>query len=132
MAKTLEVTVTGVDQLIANVKNLANKSSDAALRALREESEVIMTEAKNLTPVDTGALRGSGRVTATKEPGGALSAQLMFGNASVDYALIVHENTTAHHDVGQSKYLEEPLNRSLPNLPDRISKRIGQILKGLI
>jgi hypothetical protein len=69
---------------------------------------------------------------AEREPSGSLKADLEFGNASVDYATVVHENLAAHHPVGQAKYLESALLEALPSLPDRLSKRLNAILKGAL
>ena len=38
--------------------------------------------------------------------GKEISVRLVFGGPAARYAAFVHENIKAHHDVGQSKYLE--------------------------
>ena len=42
----------------------------------------------------------------------------------VGYALIVHENLTASHNVGRAKYLEIPFNQALR----RMDKRLADIM----
>ena len=75
-------------------------------RALRSVGEVWMTEAKRRCPVDTGTLRSSGHVQGPTVQGHEIIVRLVFGGPAASYAAIVHENLTAHHDVGQAKYLE--------------------------
>jgi hypothetical protein len=128
----IEFDIAGADKVRANLARLSTKLSDVAGRALREEAEIEMTEAKERTPVDTGALRASGRVLGPTVGGEDIEVQLVFGNASVDYALHVHENPDALHPVGQWKYLESTLVESASDLPDRIGRRIDAALKGQI
>ena len=79
---------------------------DPAARALRSVGEVYMTEAKKRTPVDTGVLRSSGHVRGPEKSGDTWQVRLIFGGPAAKYAAQVHENLTAHHAVGQAKYLE--------------------------
>lgn len=44
----------------------------------------------------------------------------------VGYAVFVHENLEAHHEVGQAKYLEQPYNERKPGMQSRIATRIMQ------
>jgi hypothetical protein len=78
-----------------------------------------------LVPVDTGNLRATGHVQPPVIAGRGVSVELGYGGTAgpnmrlpaperletgqVGYAVHVHENLTAHHTVGQAKYLETPL-----------------------
>lgn len=129
----VNISFKGQNELERALKGLEAKIPGAVGAALRAEAEIEMTEAKARTPVDTGALRGSGRVSGpdieTSAGGSAdVTVKLEFGNASVDYAFEVHENLEAFHKVGQAKYLESVLTESAPHLPARIAKRIGDAL----
>ena len=75
-------------------------------RARRSVGEIWRTAAKKRTPVDTGILRSSGHVVGPAWDGKDLVIRLVFGGPASDYAAAVHENLTAHHEVGQAKYLE--------------------------
>lgn len=127
MAKDLVLTV-DTTQVMRALEKLGASMATVAGQALREEAEIEMTEAKQRTPVDTGALRASGRVSGPVVKAKDIEVRMEFGNASVDYALVVHENVDAFHAVGQSKFLESTLVESMPHLPDRIGKRIKRIL----
>jgi hypothetical protein len=82
----------------------------ALVGAIGRESERLMTMAKMLTPVDTGALRSSGRVEGPINVSShGATFVLAYGGVALDYALRVHEDLQMHHDVGQAKFLETPV-----------------------
>lgn len=124
----LEFNVGGLKELQRNVDRLSRDVTQAAGRALREEAEIEMTEAKHRTPVDTGALRASGRVEGPHVQSDEIAVTLQFGDAAATYALYVHENLEAFHKVGQAKYLESTLVESAPYMADRIARRLKRIL----
>lgn len=119
------VKVTGLGQVQTRLAQLARRYGNAAGRALRAEAEIEMTEAKKRTPVDTGALRGSGHVTGPSISGRDISVELKFGGPAAPYAVRVHEDLQAFHQVGQAKFLESVLNESAPYLRARVAARIA-------
>lgn len=82
---------------------------------LRVAGELIMTDVKasapgHGVPVDTGALRASGRVqgpTGFRTP----KVTLSFGGPSAPYAVRQHEDLTYYHDVGEARYLVRGVER---------------------
>lgn len=126
MPGRFDVTIRGLDQVNAALTRLADVNERAAIQALREEAEIEMTEAKKRTPVDTGALRGSGHLI--QEHNG-LTVHLNFGGPAADYAVFVHENLEAFHPSGQAKFLESVLMESAPHFPGRVARRMGQIMR---
>ena len=96
--------------------------------ALRRVGEIDMTEAKQRTPVKTGALRASGTVWGPMQDGGDLVVVMGFGvvpSVSVAYAVEVHENLEAHHPRGgQAKFLESVVLESAPYLAQRVAEQI--------
>lgn len=82
----------------------------AGLRVIGEE---IMTDVKasrpgHGVPVDTGALRASGRAVGPRPDDSVL---LGFGGTAVPYALVQHERLDYHHDVGEARYLVRGVDR---------------------
>lgn len=115
----------------ARLRELVEKFPKTALRAVREEAEIEMTEAKKRTPVDTGALRASGYVDGPAyDVDGDIVVRYGFGGPSAPYALQVHEDLEAFHKVGQAKFLESVLRESGPHMAQRVAERIREI-KGL-
>lgn len=102
---------------------LAKRMPERVGRALYREANTEMTEAKRRTPVDTGALRASGKVE-NPEYGETISVRLSFGGVSSQYAIFVHENLEALHKIGQAKFLESTLLESSPYMANRLAKRL--------
>lgn len=74
----------------------------AAEQAATDAAEVVLLAAQANVPVDTGALKRSGKVT----PDG-LAAVVSFTDP---IAIIVHEDMHAHHTNGKAKYLEQAMS----------------------
>lgn len=98
----------------AKVSRLADEMGLAAGSGLRVIGEVIMTDVKASrpgrgVPVDTGALRSTGRVTG---PYGIRHAvvRLSFGGAAAPYAVRQHE-MEYRHTVGERRYLVRGVER---------------------
>jgi len=125
---SVDFKISGTGSIERAFGKIASKTVTSAGRALREEAEIEMTEAKQRTPVDTGALRGSGRVEGPETNADEVSVTLGFGGPAAPYALHVHENLEAFHKVGQAKYLESVLIESQPYMADRVAKRLKALL----
>src|SRR3990167_2417631 len=100
----------------------------ATIDALVEQAERIMNDAKGRTPVDTGALRSTGRVrrdgaTVTMSFGGRA-----FNNKVVRYAVFVHEIMWYKHKIGQAKFLENAVNAARKGMEARLARRVTTLL----
>jgi hypothetical protein len=97
--------------------------------ALYTAAQKVMTESKqSFVPVDTGALRSSGYVREPTYTGTATKVELGFGGPAAPYAVYVHENMHAHHNVGQAKYLEVPLNQAQHNIVEEVTTRVKALV----
>lgn len=92
--------------------------------AINAEAESIITDAKELTPVDLGTLRSTGHVKPLKLSRNKITVSFGFGGPSAEYALFVHEDLNAFHDNGQAKFLSIPFSLHLPGMSKRIAKRV--------
>lgn len=119
-----EIFLEGAAELEATLRRFGAAGRAELAGALYREGEAIMTEAKSLCPVDTGALRASGQVRPPFNDGEALVVEMGFGNTAVNYALYVHEDLTAHHENGQAKFLEQPLLEHRDLLLHRLAEEI--------
>lgn len=129
--KTLSVEVSGVEALLANLGMFGQAAERAAKAALYQEAETVMTASKELVPVDTGALRGSGHVQQPVERGSRIEVSLGYGGPAAPYALVVHEDMKARHPTGEAKYLERPLLDAERGMLGRIADRIrAMAMKG--
>ncbi len=100
--KQISLTMTGADIMQKHVQMLAAQVPHAVAAALTVEAELTMTEAKELCPVDTGALRSSGLAEPPVIAGRSISVTLGFGGPAAPYALSVHENPRAGQTMGRS------------------------------
>ena len=123
MKLTIHIDASGVMGKLMALPQLLDR---AAAMALNEVAEETMTDAKEHTPVEYGVLRASGHVSQYAAASN-LEAKLAFGT---EYAVYVHENLRAHHDVGEAKFLENAMNRTVGTLKSRIAGKVGSILRG--
>lgn len=105
----------------------------------------ILPQSKNEVPVDTGALKSTGRVTKPQaSPTGtvikvtiAYGGQLGTGDIGtsgrlhikkwVDYAVVQHEANYSHR-VGKKKYLEDPAYRAHPVIWNYLKVQSNRVL----
>jgi hypothetical protein len=107
----------------------------AAARALRSEAQDAFAVSQDEVPVDTGALKASGRVrpeVGVYERGNELSVELTYGGTAMEYAIIVHENLESFHPHGKAKYLEDPMSRQVQGISGRIADKVEAAMKGTI
>lgn len=98
---------------------------------LQGEVQVALTEileaALEITPLEFGDLRASGKVVLEAFEGGA-SGAVTFGDESggVDYAAIVHERLDVHHPIGQAKYLEVGARKATEAVIKRLNRALAK------
>jgi hypothetical protein len=91
------------------------RATNAAItRGIAKVGMFVQRESQKLSPVDTGNMRAAANVrlqikTTTK----GASAKIVFVAA---YAIFVHENLTAHHEVGENKFLTKAVMRNLERI----------------
>ena len=113
--------MSGTEELTKALSVFGELAKEMLGKALYREAEYIMSDAKQLCPVDTGNLRASGHVTQPEVTGESVSVVLGFGGPAVKYALPVHERLDVHHPNGQAKYLEQPMLAAAKNLESRLA-----------
>lgn len=72
----------------------------------------IQRSAQKKCPVDTGLLRNSAR-TELDGVGIESECEVSF---STSYAIFVHEDLEAHHEVGEAKFLEKAVQEKKPEI----------------
>ena len=91
-----------VSPLLEVLGQLGPAAGQAAARALYQEAESIIGEAKEQVPVHHGILRDSGHVQLPETGPSGVTVRMGFGGAASGYALYVHEGTGPA--VGQPAY----------------------------
>jgi hypothetical protein len=118
----VKVKLEGADRLIRLVQNATSPAQQQALKqAVFGTATAVLNESKKLVPVDTEALKSSGRVENMKISSSEVSVEITYGGPAAKYAFIVHEDMSANHSPslltqvtkrprrGQAKYLEIPV-----------------------
>lgn len=112
-------------RVITNIRAIRRSIPQQIAAALYIEAQIEATESKKRTPVDTGNLRASHMVTDPVITDEGISVNIVVGGVSAQYAVFVHENLEAFHEVGQAKFLESTLLESRPYMAARVAKRLG-------
>ena len=127
----VSVTVTGVSEAISKLSRMGVDVEPIIASELNVQHEMIMTIAKQRTPVDTGALRSSGHVIPPKITRGKIQSIGAFGGTSVLYAIFVHENLQVHHRVGQAKFYQSAVQEKSSDIAPAIKAKILAYLNSI-
>ena len=98
------------------------KLDSAISSAVSAGAEVLRREAVLRTPLDTGELQDSAGIDVDGN-----EASVYFDKY---YAPIVHEDLTARHFVGESKFLEKALTHESDRVMDAIASDMQRALGG--
>lgn len=101
-------------------------------RARQEVARAVRKEALPLTPIDTGALRRSAKVTSTRD-----STTVSYGDDDVYYAVYVHEGlprsaagkSSYHAPPTTMKFLEIAVGLVMPRIPETYRQYIVHELR---
>lgn len=104
------------DNLKAIIANIPN----AVDNILEETSKTVETKAKEDCPKASGALADS--ITSTVKGN---TAYITAGNATIDYAVKVHEDLSVHHSNGGAKFIERNLNQMASDGPGSFKQIIA-------
>jgi len=95
MARSVTIRFTGTTRLTKSMIGSADGVYSGAAKATRSLANQAFRTSQVLVPVETGALKASGRVVAHRVGAYTYRASVVYGGASyprfVDYALYVHE-----------------------------------------
>lgn len=104
----------GLGKVIANLNRHVAKIPNVTVAGLHEAAVLIKGEAQDITPHDTGNLKGGAYVDPVKKSGGGVSLVTELSvvvGYNADYALYVHE-IDANYKVGQWKFLETAVKQN--------------------
>lgn len=97
----------------------------AAVRALYQLGEEILTQSQEIVPVDTGSLKRSGHTTLPAIEGDQIVVTIGYGGPSAPYALPVHERIDVfHRPPTQAKFLESPVLAAAKRLETALTQAV--------
>jgi hypothetical protein len=128
------VAVSGVLEMVANLRNFKKNFPGHVAEAMRIEAEVDAIECKKRSPVYTGpvtpsspipgVLQDSIHVEGPNFKNDIIYVEIVAGGEAGAYAIPQHENLTYHHEIGQAKYIESVMMESRDTMAARIAKHI--------
>jgi hypothetical protein len=113
-----------------NLQELHRAMMAKGAQGLFEAGNMVMTDAKQRVPVDLGALKGSGYVTAPTPTPGGMNVEIGFGGPAAGYAIYVHEDLSPRHPVGEAKYLENAVDARAQAAFAHVAKRVEEAIHG--
>ena len=130
MAQTFTFELEGAQELRNMLEVSGRDAGKIVGQVITEEANMIFAKAMILTPIDTGALRGSGGVSAPMNMPSGLGVDSFFGGPAAPYALYVHEIMYYKHNAPtQAKYLEQPFMERLPDIQKNMAQRIIDLMR---
>ena len=135
MTPTLKAVRTRLPQVIADLN--------------RGNASAILEDSQPLVPVDTGALKRSGRVKPARagatviksttsrrsDPRGATARKggsvLVYGGGQIAYAGVVHYRLDVKHKVGQAQFVGQPLRTERMKRANVTARSFRKWLKGV-
>lgn len=109
----------GADEVVDKLEEMKERYAEAVAAAVYERLQGIIGLSQRMVPVDTGRLRASAFVTSPMAQGTALKFVIGYGT---EYAVFVHEDTDATHNVGESKFLQKAVDRRSADFLDQTLK----------
>ncbi len=119
-----EIKLEGFIELTNKLNKSISQISDTVQSALLDCSNDLQQKAQDLTPIDTGALRASAFTEADRQ---GENPSVIVGFEE-EYAIYVHENLEAHHDVGQAKFLEQPLKENADKYAEHVKNKVQELI----
>ena len=130
MAQTFTFELEGAQELRRMLEVSGKDAGKIVGQVILEEANMIFAKAMILTPIDTGALRGSGGVSAPMNMPSGIGVDIFFGGPAAPYALYVHEIMYYQHNAPtQAKFLEQPFMERLPNIQQNMARRIIDLMR---
>lgn len=103
--------VTGFEATLSGLEDM-KKSEQRRLESAADKcSQIVFHRSQVLVPVDTTALKKSGKREKKRGPGGAPMWEISYGGPTAPYALWVHEDLSKHHaPPTQAKYVSQAVD----------------------
>jgi hypothetical protein len=120
----------GLKELQNALKRAGDEGPQLLGQALYEEAQVAFSESQILTPIRTGALRGSGTVHTPEKQYNRVSVAITYGGPAAPYALWVHEiGRYKHYPPTRSKFLQIPVEQRKEFLTQKLATRINHMMR---
>ena len=137
-----------LDGMTPTIRSVRSRLPQFIVSLNRANASAILSASQPLVPVDTGALKRSGRVEPAREgetvlksktrrssdPRGNASQKggsvLVYGGGKIDYAGVVHYRLDVKHPVGQAQFVGQPLRTERGQRAQATYRNMQRWLKG--
>lgn len=116
--------------LQSRLRRVLQGTSATVGKGLAQSATRIAEESKARTPVQSGALRDSTRVSGPEVTPTGARVRVAVGGASQAYAVQVHEDMSAVHPVGGAKFLERAAAEKAGDVPRQVGKAVSDLVGG--
>lgn len=118
--------ITGIEAVTKVIGKAVKETNMKIAEGIERASHIILKKALFYAPIDTGALRASGRVETTGTGKGSRSKVIFGGTRETYYALYVHENLEAAHNAPTcAKFLEKAARETAGSVATSIMHSLG-------
>ena len=107
--------VEGIDKVFASLDAVAERAREAVSSGIYDFVAGVGGEAVEEAPL--GPTGNSRRSWFENDPELLQDTISVLSGFSIEYAIYVHENLEAHHNIGKAKFFEDPMNRIYPSSP---------------
>jgi hypothetical protein len=120
-----KATVTGLGDVSKRLKASSKKAQKGLRSGMILAGSLLQRESQKIVPIDKDVLRPSAFTRAEKEGG----RDVVTVGYEANYAIFVHEDTTAQHDPGQeAKFLTGPLKKKKKRMLEIIKENVEAAL----
>jgi hypothetical protein len=112
----------GVQGVLDHFRAAQNLKKRQVERGLRKAGLFLLRQSLKVVPVDTGALKNSGRLHIT----GSGFGTIVWIEYGMNYAIYVHENMSARHKPGKiAKFVETPMRENAGKISAILLKELS-------
>lgn len=122
----ISIQINGLEKLISNFKTAPDFMLKDIDKTFGRIEAMMETEAKRLTPVDTGLLRSS--ISGGMNHYSSISGLKLSFGTNLNYALRVHEGR-GQHKVGERLFMEGGAKNSIPFLEREMIALVERVAK---
>jgi hypothetical protein len=121
----MPIIITGVERTLRALGAMGDKDGKAIAAVLDQCADMILKRSQKYVPVDTAALKESGRKTYNGKKGFAARYTTEYGGPGAPHAMVVHERTELKHaEPTCAKYLERAVRELRGSMTALLRKRM--------
>jgi hypothetical protein len=119
-----------MSEIVARYSDIVRNLTQVTPQAIKSALWPAYLASQIYVPVDTGELKGSGRVEVDQTSKNRARGWILYGSATVWYAAVVHERTDLRHAAPTSaKFLQRAMMENEENFRTILAYSWAQVIK---